>query len=448
MSVEFALAKLRALVADYRVVELPLEGLRPRRALLIAASLILLAFTYQSAKDWAADHGVQSGELRWTQRAVALEPENGESWEHLGRLKQWDFSEPDPQAAIEAYQRAVRDDPNSAQYWMDLSSAYEGAGDMAQARTALDRAKAAYPLSAEVAWNYGNFLLRQQKLSDGYAEIRRALRSDESLLPLAISRTWRSNGDVTQMLEQVLPADLSAYFQAIDYFGSVHEPGAELVVWQRVLDLHQPFDLRRVFPFIDSLMSEDRPAEARRAWTEALVATGMSHEDPSDGSLIWNGDFEHEFLNGGLDWRWSPPIGVAVDFETAPTSHGSRALRLDFAGGSNVELVGPMQLVPVEPNRTYRFHAYMRTESMTTESGVRFSISDAKRSVQAMTDNLTGTRTWAPQEVEFTTSPETYLLNVRLYRAPSRMFDNRLSGAAWIADVWLKPVDEPEKASR
>ena len=425
-----------------RAVEFPLEGTRPRRALLALAGVILAAVSYQSVKDWVADYGIRSGELRWTERATSLEPGNGEAWDHLGRLKQWDFSDPDPAQAIAAYSRAVHDDPNSAHYWMDLASAYEAAGDLAQAQAALDRARIVYPLSAEVAWNYGNFLLRQQKIPEGYSEIRRALRSDESLLGLAISRTWRSNGDVSQLLDQVLPADLAAYFQAIDYFASIHEPTPELQVWQRLLQLGKPFDLKRAFPFIDSLIAEDRSEDARRAWGEALVATGMSHDDPIGGSLVWNGDFAHEFLNGGLDWRWNPPIGVAMEFETAPPARGLRALRLDFAGGSNLELNEPFQFVPVEPNRAYRFHASMRTESLTTESGVRFILYDPNHAgvPRTQTENITGTTLWSGQQAEFTTGPTTHFLCVRLYRSPSRMFDNRLSGAAWIADVTLKPL--------
>ena len=431
-------------------MELPLEG-AGRVALLIAALAVASVVSYQGVRDAVADYGVDSGEMRWTERAARLEPGNGEAWDHLGRLKQFDFSNPDPSEAIAAYSKAVRDDPNSAHYWMDLSSAYEAAGDLQQARGALDRAKSVYPLSAEVAWNYGNFLLREQKLPEGYAEIRRALESDESLLSQAISRTWRSSHDVNQLLDQVLPADLDSYFQALNYFGSIHEPEPELEVWQRLLQMGKPFELKRAFPLIDSLIAEDRAADTRRAWGEALTAAGISHEEGGDKRLIWNGDFAHEFLNGGLDWRWSPPVGVALDFETAPALHGVRALRLDFGGGTNLELYEPQQFVPVEPKQTYRFHAFMRTESLTTESGMRFSVYDPNHPgvVTLETQNLRGTTPWTLLENELKTGPETHFLCVRLFRTQSRMFEGRLSGAAWIADVSLEAVRaEPGKSSR
>ena len=78
-------------------------------------------------------------------------------------------------------------------------------------------------------------------------QIQLAVRSDPSLLPLAISRTWRSSHDVDMLLNQVLPADQDAYFQALDFFASVQQAEPGLVVWQRLMSLGQT---HRVAPFI------------------------------------------------------------------------------------------------------------------------------------------------------------------------------------------------------
>ncbi len=84
--------------------------------------------------------------------------------------------------------------------------------------------------------------------------------------------------------------------------------------------------------------------------------------------------------------------GASIDFDSAPPSYGVRAVRLDFGGGSNLEITEPMQYVPVEPGHAYHFHAYMRTAEITTESGMRFSIVDPNHNnaVNALTENFTG----------------------------------------------------------
>ncbi|MGA7963795.1 MAG: hypothetical protein WCA33_19050 [Candidatus Acidiferrales bacterium] len=416
---------------------------RTRLVILPLALACGIFLCYQAARLWLADYRIHSSKLEVIERGAALEPGNAEAWDILGRHRQLDFANADPLLAQENYQRAIHDDPLSANYWMNLAGAYEANGDLTSAQQAFERARNVYPLSAEVAWNYGNFLLRQDQDAAGYAEIHHALESDPSFLNLAISRVWRSSRDVNVLLDQVLPADPDAYFQALDFFASIRQPDPALVVWRRLIALGRPIALRRTFPFFDELILDDRSSDASRVWAEALIAAGLPHDPPLKHSLIWNGDFAHEFENGGLGWRWNAPVGAAIDFDTAPPPAGVRSLRLDFGGGSNLEIFAPMQYVAVEPNRKYHFHAYMETEGITTESGMRYSIYDPVHNgqVNLFSDNFTGSHKWTPIEMDVDTGPETRFVVVRLYRAASRLFENKLSGTVWLADVTLVPAD-------
>jgi hypothetical protein len=413
----------------------------------LAAGALL---SYQAVRLWLAYHRIHSTRLEIIERGAALEPGNAEAWDLLGRYRQLDFASADPQQELADYQRAVQDDPLSATFWMNLAGAYEANGDLGAAQNAFERAHSVYPLSAEVAWNYGNFLLRQEKEAEGYAEIRHAVQSDPRLLTLAISRVWRSSQDVNILLDQVLPADQDAYVQALNFFASIRQPDAALSVWRRTLALGKILALPRTFPFLDELIQDDRSTDAKQVWIEALTAAGLPHEEPLNHSLVWNGGFSSDFSNGGLGWRWNSPIGVAVDFDAAPPASGVRAVRLDFGGGTNLELSQPMQYVPVEPRRTYHFHAYMRTEEITTESGMRFSLVDPNHddAVNMLTDNFVGSHNWTALDLDLTTSAQTHFLLLRLLRAGSRLFENKLSGTVWIADVSLIPEEDLGTPSR
>jgi len=120
-----------------------------------------------------------------------------------------------------------------------------------------------------------------------------------------------------------------------------------------------------------------------------------------------------------------------------------RTVRLDFSGGSNLEISEPMQYVPVEPSRTYHFHGYMRTAGISTESGMRFSVFDFNHNstVNVLSDNFTGSHPWTAAEMDVTTGADTHFLVVRLLRVGSRLFENKLSGTVWIADVSLVPAE-------
>lgn len=430
-------------------MEITLEGKGSRSALLIAALGVAFFFSYQAVRLWIADHRINSDNLNAIKSGIALEPGNAAAWDILGRFQQLDFVAGDSNEAVKAFQRAIQDNPLSAYYWMNLASAYESVGNISQARDAFTHAREVYPLSAQVAWNYGNFLLRQQQLAEGYAQIRLAVRSDPTLLPLAISRTWRSNHDVNTLLNQVLPADEDAYFQALDFFASAQQAEPGLTVWERLLSLGKSFALPRSFPFLDELIREDRSTDAIRVWREALTAARVTHQEPENGSLIWNGNFAGDFTNGGLGWRWNNPIGITIDFDAAMPESKGRSVRLDFGGGTNPEIAQPFEYVPVEPGHAYRFRGFLRTESISTENGMRFSIYDPhhRTPVELQTENLTGTRLWNAAELQVITGPETHFLVIRLHRDASRLFDNKLSGTVWFADLSLVPASASESGA-
>lgn len=431
-------------------MEIPLGSVKDRRLWLFGSFAVSALLIVQAARIWIADDRIDSHELVKIERGANLVPGNADAWDRLGRFRQWDFANPDPAAAIVDYQKAVREDPLSPYYWMDLAGAYEQAGDPSQASEAYERAKAVYPISAEVAWQYGNFLVRQRQAAEGLKDIQGAVRTDPSLLSLAISRVWLSTHDVGVLLDQVLPANTNAYFKALDFFQSTHDAESGLIVWRRLLSLNQPFPFARVFAFLRELIDEDRSEDARKVWLEDVAATGISLTPPPDGSLIWDGRFTQAFSNGGLGWQWDSPLGVAIDFDTPRIPSGARSVRLDFGGGNNTDLDAPFQYVPVEPKHAYHFRGYVKTDRITTESGMRFSLLDPHHpgSVNVTTDNLTGSNPWTAADADFSTGPDTHFVLVRLYRSPSRLFENKLSGTAWVADVLLIPSEPESKAAK
>ena len=414
------------------------ENFGSRRFVLLVCFLTGAILTFQAVRLWVADYRVHSSQIDQIERGAALEPENAAAWDRLGRARETNLENLDPAGAVADFQKAVARVPLSAAYWIDLANGYEAIGNIPLAREAFTRARASYPASAVVAWGYGNFLLRQNDYDAGFAQIKQALQADSKLVPLAVSRVWHLNQDADLLLNQVLPANQDAYFLAIDFMKENRQPAAALVIWQRLLSLGKPFELRRSFLLLGLLIQSDRAEDASRVWREALVAAGLPHDEPANQSLVWNGDFTRDFLNGGLDWRWNFPFGTSISFDTPPPSSGGRSLRLDFSGGANLDLMEPLEFVPVEPSRRYHFHAAVKTEGITTESGISFLISDPNNGAAMMTtENLTGTHTWTPVDVDYTTAPVTHFLSIQLRRSPSRLFENKLGGTAWIGDVSL-----------
>lgn len=429
-------------------MELSTGSSKTRRLVFIGCVIAAALLIEQAAWIWRADADIQAQNLNSIERGARLVPGNAEAWDRLGRFRQWNFADPDPAAAVRDYERAVHDLPVSPYYWMDLATAYEQTGHVDEAEAAFQRAKTDYPVSGEVAWQYGNFLLRENQIENGLNEVHRAVVADPLLIPLAISRVWVTTHDVNVLLDHLLPANPRAYFEALDFFQSANDPDASLAVWNGLLRLNQPFALRDTFPLLDELIAAGRADDAKKVWLEAIRACGVPYDPQLDSSVIWNGRFTQPFANGGLGWRWSAPVGVAINFDDPRAAAPARSVRLDFGGGNNTDLEAPYQYVPVQSNSKYQFRGYLKTEAVTTESGIRFAISDPNHpgTVEVRTENLTGTHRWTEVEAEVVTGPQTHFLVVRLYRPPSRLFDNKLSGTAWMADVSLVPAENQQES--
>lgn len=406
--------------------------------LLLAVAAILI---WQASEIWIADYRMETGRPSELQKGVALIPGNAEAWDRLGRLHLFSFTNPDVPQAISDFQHAVKVDPLSENYWMDLATAYDASGNTAGAQDAYIEARKAYPTSAIVDWNYGNFLLREGKESQAYEQIQRAVRGDQNLLTLATSRVWHSNHNVNELLDHVIPPDVNSYFTALDFFSGLNELQPGIAVWQRLVALKQPIALARTFNFFFVLLHSDDSEDTLRVWNEAVTAAGRPGLIVQGSSLVSDGLFENAFPNGGLGWTWQSQPGATINFDNSTPNAKGRSVRLDFNGGVNANIQQPFQYVAVEPSRAYHFHASIRTSDISTESGMRFLINDAFHGgINLQSANLTGTHSWTDVDLDVNTTPHTRFLSIMLSRAPSKRFDNKLSGSAWIADVSLVPL--------
>jgi tetratricopeptide (TPR) repeat protein len=418
---------------------------------LFLAVLLLLAgdFSFEAGKGWLAAHWAASSRSEDWFRAANLEPGNAEHWHRLGLFEQWDMEGDGLQQAVRYYQKAAEVNPRSDIYWMDLAGACEMLGETSRAREAYEKAKLDHPVSPEVAWRYGSFLLRQDDIAKAFAEFRVALMKDPKLATSAVAQSWKAGASASQILNEVLPPESQYYLAAMDFFLSQRQDAAALSIWNRLLDLKQPFEMQQAVPLVSDLIAQDRVAEAWGVWQQALAATHWVVDASGDSSVLFNGGFEHDLVNGGFDWQELPVQGASFAIDSGVAHSGARSLRIDFDGSVNQDFSQLVQWVAVEPRRRFRFAAYLRTEGISTDSGVRFLVYDPHHPnvAQTLTRDLTGTHPWSLVDAEMTTGPETHLLAIVLRRFPSRKFDNKLQGTVWVDDVsltLLEPASEPK----
>ena len=190
--------------------------------------------------------------------------------------------------------------------------------------------------------------------------------------------------------------------------------------------------------FVEFLIRQGHPDSAASAWARYL---GTRSGDYGKSTYLFNGGFESEPAQSPFDWNVARTEGVEVSRDFTTAWSGKYSLRISFAGTQNLDVAAASQLAFVKPG-PYRFHAFIRSEGLTTDQGIRFRICDAEAPARldVIFGQFTGTRPWSAVEQAFVVSPETRLLQVQVIRKPSLKFDNKVGGTAWIDELRLEPI--------
>lgn len=418
-----------------------LSGRRVRLSFLLLVMLAAGQFSFRAAKVWVAEQWNESSDPRKWLAAAQLEPGNAQYWERLGLYDELNLEQRNQSRAADYLRRATQIDARSERLWLDLASLNEERGDFSAAKRAYEMAQSDFPISPDVAWRYGSFLLRQGDFSAGFAALRRAIDNDPSLEASALAESWAVDPSIDSIADAVLPEKAAYYVRAIRYFLLQKQTGAALVTWTRLLKLNQPVAMTDALDLINDLIRESRINEAHQVWQEALRRSTWP-DSASNTSVLFNGGFEHDFLNGGFDWRELPFRGASYDLDSSVLHSGHQSLRITFDVTANINFQHIFQYVYVASHQRYQFLAYIRTEGIPAGNGFQFDIFDPRHpeELQILTPALTANNGWTPERVDFESGADTQMLEILLRRAPEPVFDDQLRGIVWVDDVSLVPV--------
>jgi tetratricopeptide (TPR) repeat protein len=413
-----------------------------RGAFILVTLFLAVLLSYYGIRNARATHFADLQTLRGAERAAQLEPGNPRNWYLLARYLHYNLEDPDTPHAILLYRKSLGFNPRSADTWLELAAAYEAEGNVAAARDAFINAQRVYPISADVSWRYGNFLLRQGERDAAFTLIRHAVEIDPLRAAEAFSRCIRAEPDTDKVLDRILPPSRDVYLAVIHDVTEDGQLDTALKIWDRLVALHPQLRLPDVFFLVDTLRQSQRIAESRRVWDQATDFAGLTEVARTAGSTIWDGGFESGITNGGYAWFLSRNYpGVDLHFDSEERHSGKQSLRVTFDGSTNLNFLDACQNVPVEPLTPYRFSAWLKTRALLTDEGVRFQL--YPRGVSnppiAATPELHGTQPWTRIEMPWKPPAQAHEVQICLARFPSDQAENKIRGTLWVDDVALVP---------
>ena len=413
------------------------HSLAGRQRWLFPAILILFGGLYLLfvGVEFAASRMAGRANLADLDRAARLSPGNADFRNQLGRY--FTFVAPNPQAALEHYQSAVRLNPHQASYWLDLASAQQVAGNPAGQLDAIQSALHAEPTSPHVAWDAANFFLVAGDQERALREFRVVIENDISLAPAALQYCWRVRPDVDALLREVVPPRPDSLIAFLSLLTTKKETEGTIKTWDRLVQLHERFQSRYLFEYVRYLIEARRPDAAMAAWEQASGVLGLSGYLPAPDNLVVNPDFSLDILNAGFDWTYVNRTGVRPLLDPTDFREGHRSLSITFEG-PGINDAGIQQFIPVHGGTSYDFSAYYKSSEFEGAGGPQIVLRDAYSGAPLFaSDPLTDADIWKEVRSKVTVPGSTTLLALNIERSPA---GRPIRGKLWLDSFELSPA--------
>ncbi len=345
--------------------------------------------------------------------------------------------------AIQEIQRAVQLAPQDYLLWTELGRLREQTANFSEAEKAYKQAAELAPFFARPRWLYGNLLLRRGDAQAAFIELRQAIKSDPSLLPLTINSAWRTtNGDAQATEELIKPNTAAQQIELARLFIRRKQNEAAARLLQSAKNANGISEQERA-KIINEAVGAREFRLAYSIWKNGAI------DEKSANGVILNGGFEGSLKRDEIAFDWQFPgadktLAVALDGRDA--REGRRALRLDLRGAASVKNY-VAQTILIEPGARYRLKFASKTSELVTgglphivviESG-----SEDTNNILAKSPDLpAGTSEWRDYAIEFAVPAAAQAVTISMQRQPCSSNPCPIFGRIWLDDFQLEKISQ------
>jgi hypothetical protein len=371
-------------------------------------------------------------------------PDRARSWlsdHNFSSEARLEWQATDRAHAVAIYTRLLQRDPANPYRWCDLAEALQEEGRSAEAAAAFYQATLLGPAIPPVLIRSANFHVANGEDAAAAALYRSILSMVHDYDPIVFLILSRTGLPVRQITATALPSDAETARHYLEFLlkrGDADEL-ADAWSWMSAKKID---DDSAAAAYVEFLLTHSRTRHAAEVWAGHL---GQLRGNYLRTNFIYNSGFQNSLKPSRFDWRIETLDGAETTVESPGPASGERNVRIRFTGEANVSYRQLTQII-VPPPGTYRFHARIKTEGVTTLSGVQFHVFDPSRKrFEWFSRAYMGTRPWIAIEEPLHIPPVPFLV-VEVLRQASTKFDGKIHGTVWIDDVELVRSDGAENS--
>jgi Flp pilus assembly protein TadD len=303
------------------------------------------------------------------------------------------------------FEEVVRRSPYDYRWWIELGRIDEQAERPEQAEAALRRAIALAPSYAYPRWQFGNFLLRQDRADEAFTELRNTTENNLTYREQVFSLAW-DYFDHDPARVEALAGDTPDVRASLALFYAARGQAADsLRIWNKLTD-DQKAENPQIAKTIAQALTEKK---FFRQGVEFSRQVGIDPDAQIDS--ITNGGFEKPL--GSPDdnyYGWNFERGdnkIDITGDASVKHGGNRSLKMNFRTFVKPELSNPWQVVAAQPGANYSLHFWARTENLRSAGMPVVEVLDPadNRLIASSSAVAMGTNDWQEFTIDFK-SPE------------------------------------------
>ena len=355
-----------------------------------------------------------------------------------GALFEKTFDPADLRRSVSEYETAAALSPNNYVMWTNLGRARSLSGDNAGAESAFRRAIELAPHYASVEWLYGNFLIRQGNVDEGFALVVKAADANPQYASPAVTTAFQIfDGDLDRIRQAMGDSDVTNAALA-GVLASQKRFDEAWFAWSLLTD--KTGKHKRLGETLVTQMLGDKQFQLAARIQAEIQGEEGTRPDPGQ---ISNGGFEEgvKLRNAGpFEWQIGEGAEPQIGLSDGQRRSGKYSLFMVFNSFETAAFRPVSQIVPVQPGATYEFEVFYRSDVKTTAT-MLWEVGDAATTgTIASTQPLTPSADWSSAKARFTVPPASDAVVVRFVRqgcsGPSCPANGRIS----FDDLSIRPL--------
>lgn len=408
--------------------------------LLLLLAIVFIVFLSYSAIRWTFGKTIakQADQKEIAEMATQFAPNDPQTYYALAVLNEKSLLPEDLKKAVENYEKAVSVSPNDFRLWLALGKVRDRSGDTQGAEKAFIKAAELAPNYSEVRWVWGNFLLRQGKENEAFAEISKSVEKDAKYANPAVVLAW-----------QVYDGDLNQIAQKVGDSVAIKAQLSPFLVKQKRFD--------EAFSFWNSIPDEEKKTTYKKNgedfYTQLVEAKSFRNAltvqsqiaKPEDEKFavgaIYNPDFEQNVKPSNaaiFDWKLGDGIQPQISLDATQKNAGSRSMIFLFNSSDGKDMRTVQQIVAAESGKNYKLEGFYRSD-LKTIGTVKVEILDATdNKILATADTQANSKDWLPLSVDFSIPANSHGVIIRLGTVVCKTALCPISGKIWFDNFSLK----------